>query len=74
MARAGDGTEEAMAFFDEEPARPRRPVHEIGTDLTHISAGELDERIGQLRAEIARLEAERERKTASRAAADGFFR
>lgn len=63
-----------MALFDEEPARPKRAVHEIGTDLTHISAGELDERIGELKAEIARLEAERERKTASRAAADSFFR
>jgi uncharacterized small protein (DUF1192 family) len=63
-----------MALFDDEPVTGKRRVHEIGTDLTHISADELDERIGELRAEIERLEAERERKTASRAAADSFFR
>ena len=62
-----------MALFDEDPA-PRKVAHEIGADLTLMSAEELDERIGQLRAEIERLEGERERKSASRAAAEQFFR
>ena len=46
-----------MAIFDDEPKKPAR-VHEIGQDLSLLSVGELHERIRQLRAEIARLEAE----------------
>lgn len=62
-----------MAIFDDEPKKPAR-VHEIGQDISLLSAGELDERIAQLKAEIARLEAELSAKGASRNAAEAFFR
>lgn len=62
-----------MALFDEEPKKKAK-VHEIGEDLARLSAGELTERIGQLKAEIARLEAELSTKGASKAAAEAFFK
>jgi uncharacterized small protein (DUF1192 family) len=62
-----------MTIFEEGPARPRR-THEIGQDLSLLSAGELDERIAQLRAEIARLEIERAAKDRSKSAAEALFR
>ncbi|MDC7788049.1 DUF1192 domain-containing protein [Rhodoplanes sp. TEM] len=63
-----------MAIADDEE-RPRRKLsHEIGQDLALLSVAELDERIGLLRDEIARLEAARAAKQASRSAADQFFK
>lgn len=62
-----------MALFDDEPVKPRR-VHEIGQDLSLLSVAELNERIGQLRAEITRLEAELGAKGATRLAAEALFR
>jgi uncharacterized small protein (DUF1192 family) len=62
-----------MAIFDDEPTKPVR-VHVIGQDLSRLSAGELAERIGQLQAEIARLEAELSAKGATKAAAEALFR
>lgn len=62
-----------MAIFD-EPATPKKGVYALGADLSLMSADELDARIGELRDEIERLEAERDRKQQSRAAADAFFR
>jgi len=62
-----------MALFDEEPKK-KRAVHEIGQDLATLSVGELEERIGELRAEIVRLEAEKTAKGAQRSAADALFR
>jgi uncharacterized small protein (DUF1192 family) len=62
-----------MAIFDDEPTKPVR-VHVIGQDLSRLSAGELTERIGQLRAEIERLEAELSTKGATKAAAEALFR
>lgn len=59
--------------FDEE--RPKKSVtHEIGSDLSSISAEELRVRIAVLREEIARIEAEIARKDDSKRAADSFFR
>ena len=43
-------------------------------DLSRLSAGELAERIGQLQAEIARLEADLSTKGATKAAAEALFR
>ncbi len=64
-----------MAFDAGPEDRPRpKPVHEIGQDLSLLSVHELDERIEALRAEIARLEAARGAKEASRNAADAFFK
>jgi uncharacterized small protein (DUF1192 family) len=62
-----------MSMFDEEAPRKKR-VHEIGQDLSLLSVDELTERIGQLKEEIHRLEAERTTKDATRNAADALFR
>lgn len=59
--------------FADEKQRPRTS-HEIGQDLSLLSVDELDERIAALQAEIARLEAARHAKEASRRAADAFFK
>ncbi|MGE0338764.1 MAG: DUF1192 domain-containing protein [Xanthobacteraceae bacterium] len=59
----------------EEDDRPKKKIaHEIGADLSMISAAELRERIALLREEIARLEADIARKEASKSAADAFFK
>ncbi|WP_395697055.1 DUF1192 domain-containing protein [Methylocella sp.] len=58
--------------FAPPPRRP--PAHEIGQALDDLSAHQLDERIALLRAEIARLEAAREAKRASKQAAAAFFK
>lgn len=66
-----------MAREDEDPfgAPPRKKTtHEIGQILDALSVDELDERVALLRAEIARLEAAKAAKQASRAAADLFFK
>ena len=60
-------------FADDDRPKPRK-LHEIGCDLTFLSAGELDERIALLRAEIDRLEADKSSKTSSRSAAESFFK
>lgn len=58
--------------FDEEPRKT--PVrHEIGADLSAVSAGELRQRIALLEEEIARITSEIERKEAGRKAADSLF-
>ena len=62
-----------MAVFDDEPKKPAR-VHEIGQDLSLLSVGELNERIGQLRDEIARLEEELKSKGTTKQAAEALFR
>ena len=62
-----------MSFLDDE--RPKKPTaHELGCDLSMLSADELESRIDLLRQEISRIEAEKERKTAGRRAADNLFR
>ena len=63
-----------MALLDEEEAGKTARVHQIGEDLSRLSAGELSDRIAQLRAEIARLEAELQGKGATKAAAEALFR
>jgi len=62
-----------MALFDDDPARPRR-IHEIGQDLSLLSVDELNERIVQLRDEIARLEVELRSKGATKQAAEALFK
>ena len=62
-----------MSFFEED--RPVRKIaHEIGSDLSLLSVDELAVRIDLLRAEIERLEAEKQKKGASRSAAENLFR
>jgi uncharacterized small protein (DUF1192 family) len=62
-----------MAIFDDEPKKPANR-HEIGQDLSLLSVSELSERIGLLREEIARLEAEMNAKGATKTAAEALFR
>jgi uncharacterized small protein (DUF1192 family) len=62
-----------MAIFDDEPKKKARP-HEIGQDLSLLSLSELSERIGILRDEIARLEAELKTKDTTKSAAEALFR
>ncbi|MGH6761279.1 MAG: DUF1192 domain-containing protein [Phyllobacterium sp.] len=61
-----------MSLFDEEPKKSG--THEIGQDLSLLSVDELDHRIALLRTEIARLQAERDQKGESKAAAEALFR
>jgi len=72
---AGQGKvkDEKMALFDDEPLKLRR-IHEIGQDLSLLSVDELRERIGQLQAEIGRLEDELQAKGSTRQAAEALFR
>jgi uncharacterized small protein (DUF1192 family) len=63
-----------MPAVDDEDRPKKKIVHEIGQDLMLLSAGELTERIGILKDEIARLEADRARKQAMKSAADSIFK
>jgi uncharacterized small protein (DUF1192 family) len=63
-----------MPAFDEEDRPKKKISHEIGQDLTLLSVTELQGRIGLMREEIARLEADIAKKQASRSAADSFFK
>ena len=63
-----------MAIADEDERPKKKLAHEIGQDLTLLSAAELAARIGLLKEEIARLEADMARKQAVKSAADSFFK
>ena len=63
-----------MPAIDEDDRPKKKITHEIGQDLTLLSATELTERIGLLKEEIARLEADMARKQAVKSAADTFFK
>ena len=58
---------------DDLPVK-RKTTHEIGQDLSLLSIGELTERITLLKEEIARLDAAKASKSATRTAADAFFK
>ena len=66
--------EPAMAAIDDDDRPKKKISHEIGQDLSLLSVKELDERVDLLRSEIARLEADRKGKQASRQTADQFFK
>lgn len=62
-----------MSLFDDD--RPKKVTsHDIGCDLSMLSADELDRRVALLEAEIERLKAERQRKDVGRQAAENFFK
>ena len=63
-----------MPATDEDDRPKKKIAHEIGQDLTLLSVKELDERVALLTEEIARLEADKVKKQASRSAADQFFK
>jgi len=62
-----------MAIADED-APKKKPVHEIGEDLSKLSLFELAERIEMLRAEITRIEQATAVKKASADHAATFFK
>jgi len=67
-----------MPAFDDDlvfGAKPKpKLAHEIGQNIDDLSAPELKERIGLLRAEIERLERAIDARQATRAAADSVFK
>jgi uncharacterized small protein (DUF1192 family) len=63
-----------MAAADDDDRPKKKVAHEIGQDLALLSVRELDERIALLQREIARLEANKIGKQASRQTADQFFK
>jgi uncharacterized small protein (DUF1192 family) len=63
-----------MATVDPDELPKKKITHELGQDLALLSVGELTERIRLLKDEITRLEAEMNRKQASKSAADMFFK
>ena len=66
-----------MAAFDDDAAdraKPKPAVHVIGENVDALSAPERAERIELCRREIARLEAAKAAREATRAAADAFFK
>jgi len=63
-----------MPAIDEDDRPKKKIAHEIGQDLTLLSVGELTERVALLKEEIARLEANMASKSASKSAADLFFK
>ena len=63
-----------MPAFDPDELPKKKATHEMGEDLALFSVGELSERIALLRQEIMRLEAEIAKKSASKSAADTFFK
>ena len=66
--------EPAMAAADDDERPKKKVAHEIGQDLALLSVRDLDERIALLQSEIARLEANKIGKQASRQTADQFFK
>ena len=62
-----------MSLFDDELPK-KKSTHDIGSDLSQLSVDELQKRIGLLRQEIERLEAAIAEKSASKSAAENFFR
>jgi uncharacterized small protein (DUF1192 family) len=63
-----------MAAIEDDDRPKKKIAHEIGQDLALLSVRELDERIGLMKEEIARLEADKIKKHATRSAADQFFK
>jgi uncharacterized small protein (DUF1192 family) len=60
--------------FAEDLPKKRKTQHEVGSDLSSLSIDELTDRIGDLKKEVERLEAEITRKRSVQSAADAIFR
>jgi uncharacterized small protein (DUF1192 family) len=71
---AGIFRPEPEAPMDEDLLPKKKIAHEIGQDLSLLSISELADRIALLKEEIARLEAAKASKSATRSAADQFFK
>ena len=68
-----DRTRRHQPPSSERVGRGQRLTEAVREDLELFGVVELEERIETLRAEIARVEAQLERKRAGRAAADALF-
>jgi len=65
----------STAMFDDlEPKTANPNLIELGSDLSTLSVGDLDDRIELLKVEIKRLTTEREQKTNNLSAAEAFFK
>jgi uncharacterized small protein (DUF1192 family) len=62
-----------MPLVDEDLPK-KKPKHEVGEDLSSLSLDELTERIGLLKAEIARIEESITLKRSSADTAASFFK
>lgn len=62
-----------MVDMEDDDRVAKNPEHVVGEELSTISVDELRERVGLLKTEIARLEAEIAEKGSSRSAADANF-
>lgn len=60
--------------MDEDDRDKAPPTFTVGQDIALLSRDELMELIALLRAEIVRIESEVEGRSASRSAADAFFK
>jgi uncharacterized small protein (DUF1192 family) len=63
-----------MPAVDDDDKPKKKLAHEIGQDLTLLSAGELTDRITLLKEEIGRLQADMAKKQAVKSAAEMFFK
>ena len=63
-----------MPLVDDDDRPKKKVAHEIGQDLALLSVEELEARIGSMRDEIVRLEADIAKKRSTKAAADQFFK
>jgi uncharacterized small protein (DUF1192 family) len=63
-----------MPAIDEDDRPKKKIVHEVGQDLALLSVDEIAERIALLKDEIGRLDEALQKKQASRAAANLFFK
>jgi uncharacterized small protein (DUF1192 family) len=63
-----------MPAIDEDDRPKKKISHEIGQDISLLSVAELNDRIALMKNEIARLEADIEKKNSSRNVADQFFK
>jgi uncharacterized small protein (DUF1192 family) len=62
-----------MAIFDED-APKKKPVHELGEDLSKLSLDELADRVDMLKREIVRIEEAAAAKRTSADVAASFFK
>lgn len=60
-------------MFDDQPVKKPKG-HEVGMPIDTLSVDELEERIGQLEAEIARLREAISARQQTKAAADSIFK
>ncbi len=65
-----------MTMRDEDEFAPliKSATSDIGADLSTWSVGDIEERIAELEAEIARLRAEKDKKQGNLSAAEAFFK